>query len=76
MDFLTPEAKKAFIHLQKAFIKTPIFRYFDPEYHIRIETDALGYTIGGVLSQMISDQYSSGHMTHKDLNSSKSKISQ
>ncbi len=33
-DFLTPGAKKAFIHLQKAFTKAPILRYFDPEYPI------------------------------------------
>ena len=33
-DFLTPEAKKAFIHLQKAFIKAPILKHFDPEHYI------------------------------------------
>ncbi len=68
-DFLTSGAKKAFIYLQKAFTKASILRYFDPEYYIRIETDALGYAIGEVLSQMISDQHSSGHVTHKDPNS-------
>ena len=31
-----------------------IIRHFDPEYHIWIETDALGYAIGGVLSQLDS----------------------
>ncbi len=49
-DFLIPGAKEAFIHLQKAFTKALILRHFDPECHIRIETDALGYAIGGVLS--------------------------
>ncbi len=66
MDFLTPEAKKAFIYLWKAFTKAPILRHFDPEYHIQIETDVSGYTIGGVLSQMTSDQHFSGHMIHED----------
>ncbi len=33
-DFLTSEAKKAFIHLQKDFTKAPILRHFDLEYHI------------------------------------------
>ncbi len=75
-DFLTPKAKKAFIHLQKAFTKTPIVRYFDPDHHIWMKTDALGYAIGGVLYQIILDQDSSGHITHKDPNSSKSKIAQ
>ncbi len=50
MDFLTPGVKKAFIHLRKAFIKTPILRYFNLECHIRIEIDIVGYAIGEVLS--------------------------
>ncbi len=33
-DFLTPGAKKVFIHLQKALTKAPILRYFDPDHHI------------------------------------------
>ncbi len=33
-DFLTPEAKKTFIHLQKTFTKAPILRHFDLECHI------------------------------------------
>ncbi len=77
-DFLTPKAKKAFTHQWKAFTEAPILRHFNPEYHIRIETDALGYTIGRILSQMILDQHFSGHLTHEDLNSDfpKSEISQ
>ncbi len=55
MDYLTPKAKKAFIYLQKFFTKTPIFRYYDSEYYIRIETDVLGYAIGRVLNQMTSN---------------------
>ncbi len=79
MDFLTPEAKKTFIHLQKAFTEALNFKHFDLKYHIQIETDALGYAIGGVLNQMTSghlDQFSSNHVTHKNLNpiSSKSEI--
>ncbi len=41
-----------------------------------METDALEYAIGNVLSQMTLDQHSSSYVTYKDLNSSKSKISQ
>ncbi len=75
-DFLTPGAKETFIHLRKAFTNAPILSYFDPECHIRIETDALGYTISGVLSQMTLDQHSSDHVTHEDPILSKSEIGQ
>lgn len=75
-DFLTPKAKKAFIHLQKAFTKAPILRYFDPEHYIWIETDALWYTIGGVFRQMTLDQPSFNHITHENHSDfSKSEIS-
>ena len=49
-SFLTPEAKSAFNRLRLALTEAPILRYFDSECHIRIETDALGYAIGDVLS--------------------------
>ncbi len=75
-DFLTPGAKEAFIHLRKAFIEALILEHFDLKRHIRIETNTLGYIIGRVLSQMTSDQPFSGHVTHKDQNSSKSEIGQ
>ena len=54
-DFLTPGAKLAFTKLRQAFFKALILYYFDPDCHIWIETDALGYAIGGVLSQLILD---------------------
>ena len=49
-NFLTPNTKKAFNHLQLAFIKTPILQYFDPKSHIWIETNTSSYVIDGVLS--------------------------
>ena len=49
-NFLTPDAKKAFNHLQLAFIKTSILRHFDLKNYIQIETDASNYAIGGVLN--------------------------
>ena len=48
--FLTSKAKKAFNRLRQAFTEAPILRHFDPECHIRIETNVSGYAIGGVLS--------------------------
>ncbi len=79
IDFLTTKAKKAFIYLQKTFTEALILRHFDPECHIWIETDALGYAISRVINQMTSDhldQHSSDYVTHENLNPifSKSKI--
>ncbi len=76
MDFLISKAKKAFINLRKTFTEALILRHYDPKCHIRIETDALGYAIDGVFSQMTSDQHSSVHVTLEDPNSSKSEIGQ
>ena len=61
LDFSTPEAKLAFTKLRQAFIKAPILYYFDLERHIRVETDASGYTIGGVLSQLTLDDLGRWH---------------
>ena len=57
--FLTPGAREAFNQLRQAFTEAPILRHFDPECHIRIETDASGYAEGGVLSQLTSDHLTS-----------------
>ena len=54
-DYLTLDARQAFIQSKQAFTKAPIRRHFDPKYHIQIETDASGYAIGRVLSQLTSD---------------------
>ncbi len=50
--FLTPESRLAFTRLRLAFTKAPIPHHFDLERYIRIETDASGYAIGDVLSQL------------------------
>ena len=60
-DFLTLRAKLAFAELRQAFIKAPILHHFDPECYIGIETDASGYAIGGVLSQLTSDDLGRWH---------------
>ena len=53
--FLISGARKAFTKVRQAFIKAPIFQHFDPEHHIRVETDASGYAIGRVFSQLTLD---------------------
>ena len=52
IGYLTPSAKRAFTQLRQAFTKAPILQHFDLECYIWIETDASGYAIGGVLSQL------------------------
>ena len=54
-NYLTPGAKRAFDQLRQAFIKASILQHFNPEQYIRVETDACGYVIGGVLSQLTND---------------------
>ena len=54
--FLTSNARKAFNHLWQAFTEAPILRHFDPECHIWIKTDASGYAIRRVLSQLTPNQ--------------------
>ena len=55
-EFLIPKAKKAFNYLRQASTKALIFRPFNLEWHIRIETDASGYTIKEVPSQLTQNQ--------------------
>ena len=57
--FLTPGAREAFNQLRQAFTEAPILQHFDPECHIRIETNGSGYANGGVLSQLTSDHLTS-----------------
>ena len=61
LDFLTLGAKLAFTKLRQAFFMAPILHHFDPEHHIRIKTDASGYSIGGVLSQPTLDDLGQQH---------------
>ena len=74
--FLTPNVREAFNQLRQAFTKAPIFRHIDPKCHIWIETNAFGYVISGVLSQLTSDQVTFDQVTSgSKLNSAKSKVS-
>ena len=60
-DFLTPKAKLAFIELRQTFFKALILPHFNPECHIRIETDVSGYAIGGFLNQLTLDDSGRWH---------------
>ena len=63
-NFLTPNAKNTFNHLWLAFIEALILQHFDPKSHIWIEINALGYAIGGVLSQLNLDSYALSDQWH------------
>ncbi len=50
-DFLTPEACRFFQELVATFTNSLFFVHFDAKRRIRLETDASGYAISGILSQ-------------------------
>ena len=60
-DFFTPWAKLAFIKLKQAFFKASILYYHNPERHIQIETNVLGYAISGIFSQLTLDNSGQWH---------------
>ena len=47
----TVKAEQAFQQLKQLFISEPFLMTWDPEKETRVETDASGYCLGGVLSQ-------------------------
>lgn len=47
----TQECQEAFDNLKRTFTTAPILVHFDPEKPIRVETDASGFAIAGILSQ-------------------------
>ena len=61
MSYLTSEARLAFTKLRKMFIEALILQYFDLEYHIWIKTDASGYAISKILSQLTLDNLGQWH---------------
>ena len=66
-SFLTSGARETFNRLRLACTKAPILRHFDPEYHIWIKTNASGYVIGCVLSQLASGTSTDEVVTKTDL---------
>ncbi len=50
-DFLTPETRRFFQELVAIFTNSPLVVYFDAKRPIKLETDASGYAISGILSQ-------------------------
>jgi RNase H-like domain found in reverse transcriptase len=49
------EVNKVFNVFKKLFITVLILRMFDPLFRMRLETDASGFIIGAVISQLFHD---------------------
>ncbi len=60
-SFFTADTRRAFTKLRQAFVKALILNHFDPERHIRIETDASDYAISRIFSQLTSDDLGRWH---------------
>jgi hypothetical protein len=43
--------KRSFAELCDAFTKPPVLAHFDPAKSSRVETNALGFAIAGIISQ-------------------------
>jgi hypothetical protein len=54
--WLTPEMIEAFCHLQEAFTEAPFLIYFDPDKQISLEKDLSGFTIAGIISQLVDSK--------------------
>ena len=54
---LTFEARQAFNTLKDAFLAAPILVYFDSSRSIRVETDASGWAISAILTQLDKDTH-------------------
>jgi hypothetical protein len=46
----------AFRRLIAAFTTAPILRHYDPSLRIKMETDASGFALGGILSQLFASE--------------------
>lgn len=53
---LKEKAKNAFQTLKNSFIEIPILIHFNPENQTRVQTDASGGAVAGILSQYVPDE--------------------
>jgi hypothetical protein len=54
-EFLTIKACESFKQLRAAFLEIVTLAHFEPGLLIWLETDASGFTILGVISQLVED---------------------
>jgi hypothetical protein len=58
------EVQSAFDELKACFTQAPILRMYDPSKPLRVETDASGFAIGAILSQLFVDKKSMRDIWH------------
>ena len=51
------KAQEAFEELKRHFTSAPVLRHFDPDLPIRLHTDASGFAISGIISQLHDSQW-------------------
>lgn len=52
---MTPEAVKAFDTLRERFTSALMLRHYNPDRETQVETDASGYAVSGILSQLFGE---------------------
>jgi RNase H-like domain found in reverse transcriptase/Reverse transcriptase (RNA-dependent DNA polymerase) len=62
---LTDKTTHAFRTLQACFREEVVLKHFDPQKPYRVEADALGFGLGGILSQPYETDTSSGRFVWK-----------
>ena len=50
----TPDADIAFLDLKDKFEQAPLLHHYDPNLDTRVEIDASGTGVGGILSQKVT----------------------
>lgn len=65
-SFFTSKIKKAFRDLREMFTVISIFKFYDLQCHIWIESNTLKYIISKVLNPITLNQDSSNHVIYKN----------
>lgn len=52
---MTADAKNALATLKRRFTEAPMLRHYDPALWTQLETDASGYGVSGMLSQLLGE---------------------
>ncbi len=55
----TRAIEQSFVELGNTFAKAPILAHFDPAKPVRLETDALGFAIAGIIVQQLDEVHGS-----------------
>jgi len=59
------DAIEAFERIKTAFTTAPLLKHFDPSKKVYVETDASGFALGGVATQMHTTEIGGKPGTHR-----------